>query len=97
MAWYQNGIGRWIMGVLIAEDEVIDAVDLDGDAHMTTSAECGRRMTLPNPCLFCRVVCGFIQSVLGLVWPHLKTHCANAWAAEKGVFAASQKLPGGND
>ena len=29
------------------------------------------------------------------LWPNLKTHCANSWAAEKTAYLATKNLPGG--
>ncbi len=87
---------RWLIGDAVALDEAGNAVLMDGDAHETISAHCGSQVVLTptRVCLFCRVVCGFIQGVLGPIWPRLKTHCANAWAAERAMVEASKNLPG---
>jgi hypothetical protein len=84
---------HWLTGFFVAEDETLNACR-GKDAHETVSAECGNEYAVGRPCLFCRIVCGFIQSVLGHFWPRLKTHCANAWAAEQAMVEASKNLPG---
>lgn len=87
---------RWLVGDAVALGETGNAILMDGDAHETISATCGSQVVLTptKVCLFCRVVCGFIQSVLGLIWPRLKTHCANAWKAEQAMVEASKGLTG---
>ena len=87
---------RWLIGDAVALDELGNAVLLDGDAHETISAHCGAQYAAHQPCLFCRMVCGFIQTVLGRIWPSLRTHCANAWAAEEPIVRDSINLPGGH-
>ena len=91
-----NGILKWFVGDAVAIDEVGNAFILDGDAHETISAHCGAQFAAKRPCIFCRLVCGFIQGVLGKIFPRLKTHCQNAYVAEQGVIAASKNLPGGS-
>ena len=84
-----------LIGEAVVLDEAGDVAFLDGDAHITISAHCGSQYAAKRPCRFCRWVCGFIQGVLGRVWPRLKTHCANSWAAEKTAYLATKNLPGG--
>ena len=90
-----SGLWKWIVGDAVAFDELGNAILLDGDAHETISAHCGAQYAAKKPCLFCKVVCTFIQSVLGRFFPRLKHHCQNAFLAEQGVIAASKDLPGG--
>jgi sulfatase maturation enzyme AslB (radical SAM superfamily) len=80
----------------MALDDAGNAIFLDKDAKCSISSTCGSQVVLTpkKVCLFCRVVCGGIQRVLGLVWPTLKTHCANSYYAELAVAQASKNLPG---
>ena len=55
---------RWLLGVFVADDELLNAT-ADGNAHETVSAHCGHQYAVGKPCIACRVICGFIQSVLG--------------------------------
>lgn len=86
---------KWLIGDAVAVDELGNAVLLNGDAHETISAHCGAQYAVRRPCLFCRVVCGFIQHVLSIGWPNLRTHCLNAWEAEKQLVEDSKNLVGG--
>lgn len=90
----------YLKHLLIGEAVVLDEglcviVFPHGDAHLTVSATCGSQYAVKKPCLFCRLVCGFIQSILGRFWPRLKTHCANSWAAERTAYLSTKNLPGG--
>lgn len=83
-----------LIGDAVAFDELGNAVILEGNPHETISAHCGAQIVSKRECLFCKVVCGFIQTVLGRFWPHLRTHCMNAWQAEAKMVADSKGLTG---
>lgn len=82
-----GAIKKYLKHVAIGESYVIDefgnVILLEGNQRYTISAHCGSQIAAKRPCLFCRLVCGFIQKILGDVWPSLKHHCINAWLTEK--------------
>lgn len=84
---------HWLIGDAVALDELGNAVILEGNPHETISAHCGAQEKASKECLFCRIVCSVIQGVLGRIWPRLKTHCANSYAAERAMIKDSPPLP----
>lgn len=91
---WESKLGKWLLGDVIALDEFGNAVGMDGNPHETISAHCGAQIEVKRECLFCKLVCGGIKYTLGWFLPNLKTHCENAWNAEKQMVKDSDNLMG---
>lgn len=89
-------IKRLFLGEVVALDEAGNVAFFNGEGnpHETISAHCGAQMEAHKVCKFCGLVCWFIQSVLGKVWPKLKTHCPDSWETEKKMVQDSRNAAG---
>lgn len=78
-----NSIKHWLTGGLYRLDEEGNEELLDASEDETISANCGSQYVVGHPCEFCRLTCTFIQDWLGVIFPKLRTHCADSWARYK--------------
>lgn len=77
--------------VAFVADETLNTL-AGGNPRITVSARCGSQIAAKKPCLLCRVICGFIERVLGL-----KGHCLGSWQIEAPIAYASRNMVGGRN